>query len=127
MERRTAAILAVDVVGQGDAGALAALEAVRAQVIDPKVAEHQGRLVKLKSDGMRAEFASAVEAVTCAVEMQRAMAARKRDLPGDDGLALKIDIDLGDIIVKGGDRRGGRPSRRRRSAGRAARSDARGA
>ncbi len=80
MERRLAAILAADVVGYSrlmgadEEGTLAALKALRADLIDPKIAEHHGRVFKLMGDGMLAEFASAVDAVCAAVEAQRAIA-----------------------------------------------------
>ena len=87
MERRLAAIMVTDVVGYSrlirsdEEGTLAALKALRADLIDPKIAEHHGRVVKLMGDGMLAEFASAVDAVRAAVETQRAVAERNGDLP----------------------------------------------
>ncbi len=81
MERRLAAILAADVVGysrligEDEAGTLEALRTHREELIEPKVAEHRGRIVKLMGDGLLAEFPSAVEAVQCAIEIQHTMAA----------------------------------------------------
>lgn len=101
MERRLAAILAADVVGysrlmgQDEAGTLRALKALRAEVIDPKIAEHKGRIFKSTGDGVLAEFSSVVNAVSCAVEIQRNMAGR--------ALQLRVGINLGDVIVEDGD------------------------
>jgi class 3 adenylate cyclase len=87
MERRLAAILAADVVGysrlMGDdeEGTLVRLKARRDEITDPAIAKHKGRIVKLMGDGMLAEFASVVDAVECAVAIQRAMAERKADVP----------------------------------------------
>ena len=84
VERRLAAILAADVagysrlVGVDEEGTLAALKAYRRELIDPKIAEHRGRIVKTTGDGALVEFASAVDAVRCAMEIQRAMAGAKR-------------------------------------------------
>ena len=84
VERRLAAILAVDVagysrlMGEDEEGTLAALRAVRRELGDPKIAEHRGRVVKTTGDGLLAEFASVVDAVRCAVEVQRQMIARRR-------------------------------------------------
>jgi adenylate cyclase len=89
VERRLAAILAADVagfsrlIGNDEEGTLAALKLCRHEVIDPKVAEYHGRIVKTTGDGVLIEFASAVDAVRCAVEAQRAMAGRNADLPGE--------------------------------------------
>jgi adenylate cyclase len=89
MERRLAAILAADVVGYSrlmeadEAGTLAALKAHRAELIDPKVAAHKGRVVKLMGDGALVEFASVVDAVECAVAILQGMASRNQDIPTD--------------------------------------------
>lgn len=86
-ERRLAAILAADVsgysrlMGADEEGTLAALKAIRRELGDPKIAEHRGRIVKTTGDGLLVEFASVVEAVACAIEMQQAMAARNADVP----------------------------------------------
>jgi TolB-like protein/class 3 adenylate cyclase/Flp pilus assembly protein TadD len=109
MERRLAAILAADVVGysrlmnRDEAGTLAALKSHRGEVIDPQIAEHNGRIVKLMGDGVLTEFASVVDAVTCAVEIQQAMAGRNAEIPEDERIAFRIGINLGDIIVEGED------------------------
>ena len=109
MERRLAAILAADVVGysrlmeRDEEGTLAALKALRSELIDPAIAEHKGRIVKLMGDGMLVEFASVVDAVRCAVAIQRAMHARGEDVPADRTITLRIGINLGDVIVEGHD------------------------
>jgi len=109
MERRLAAILAADVVGysrlmeRDEEGTLAALKALRSELIDPTIAEHKGRIVKLMGDGMLVEFASVVDAVRCAVAIQRAMLSRSGDVPADRAIALRIGINLGDVIVEGDD------------------------
>jgi TolB-like protein/class 3 adenylate cyclase/Tfp pilus assembly protein PilF len=107
--RRLAAILAADVVGysrlmeQDEDGTLAALKARRKEVLQPLVAEHQGRVIKLMGDGALVEFASAVNAVACAVELQKRMAAANEELVEDRRIVLRIGINLGDVIVEGGD------------------------
>jgi class 3 adenylate cyclase len=107
--RRLAAILAADVVGYSlmmqadEAGTLAALKARRAETLQPLVARYHGRIVKLMGDGALIEFASAVEAVQCAVDLQQAMAVANRELPDDRQITLRIGINLGDVIVEGGD------------------------
>ena len=109
MERRLAAILAADVVGysrlmgKDEAGTLSALNALRTELIDPKIAEHKGRIFKATGDGLMAEFPSVVNAVACAADIQRAMAGRNADLPEDETIALRIGINVGDVIVEGGD------------------------
>jgi adenylate cyclase len=109
VERKLAAILAADIAGYSrlmgadEEGTLARLKAHRRELIDPKIAQHQGRIVKTTGDGMLAEFASVVEAVQCAVEVQQAMIARNRDLPPDKRIVFRVGINLGDIIVDEGD------------------------
>ncbi len=109
MERRLAAILSVDVVGysrlmgEDEAGTLAALKAHRAEFIDPRIAEHHGRIVKLMGDGALVEFPSVVDAVECSVVVQRGMADRNADVPEDRRIELRIGINLGDVIVDGDD------------------------
>jgi adenylate cyclase len=109
MERRLAAILAADVVGYSrlmeadEAGTLAALKAHRAELIDPKVAAHKGRVVKLMGDGALVEFASVVDAVECAVAILQGMASRNQDIPTDRRIDFRIGINLGDVIVEGDD------------------------
>jgi class 3 adenylate cyclase/TolB-like protein len=109
MERRLAAIVATDVVGYSrlmgmdEAATLAALKTHREELIDPKIAAHNGRIVKLMGDGALVEFASVVDAVRCAVEIQQRMEERNRDVPEDRRIVLRIGINLGDIIVEGDD------------------------
>ena len=109
MARRLAAILAADVVGYSrlmaadEAGTLAALKALRRDFIEPKIAEHHGRIVKLMGDGALVEFASVVDAVRCAVELQQGMAERARDVPRDRQIRFRIGINLGDIIIEDDD------------------------
>src|SRR6516165_3428414 len=109
MERRLAAIVAADVVGYSclmeadEAGTLSALKARRKEILQPLVAKHNGRIVKLMGDGVLVEFASAVHAVECAVELQSAMAAANVDLPQDSWILLRIGINLGDVMVEGSD------------------------
>ena len=109
MDRRLAAILATDVVGYSrliradEEGTIAALKSLRADLIDPKIAAHHGRIVKLLGDGMLAEFPSVVEAVQCAVDIQQAMAGRGADIPKDECIRLRIGVNIGDLIVEGTD------------------------
>jgi adenylate cyclase len=109
IERRLSAILAADVVGYSrlmsvdEAGTLTALKDVRTGLIDGKIAEHHGRVVKLTGDGILAEFPSVVNAVTCAVELQRGMRERNADLPQDRRIQFRIGVNLGDVIVEGTD------------------------
>ena len=107
--RRLAAILAADVVGYArlieadEAGTLAALKGRRTEILQPLVGKHHGRVVKLMGDGTLVEFASAVNAVQCATELQDAMAAANADVPEDSRILLRVGINLGDVIVEGGD------------------------
>jgi TolB-like protein/class 3 adenylate cyclase/Tfp pilus assembly protein PilF len=109
MARRLAAILAADVVGYSrlmaadEAGTHARLKALQTDLIGPLVAGLHGRIVKLMGDGALAEFGSVVEAVQCAVEVQRSVAERQRELPEDQRIALRIGINLGDVIIEGDD------------------------
>ena len=109
MERRLAAILAADVVGYSrlmgadEAATLAALNAHRRELVDAKIAEHQGRIVKLTGDGMLVEFPSVVNAVVCAAAVQRGMAARNANIPSEQRIDFRIGINLGDVIVEGDD------------------------
>ena len=109
IHRRLAAILAADVVGysrlmgKDEAGTLVAFKSHLEEVIEPRIAEHEGRVVKLMGDGVLAEFPSAVEAVHCAVEIQRAMADRAADVPEGRRIQLRIGINLGDIIFQDDD------------------------
>ena len=109
IQRRLAAILAADVVGysrlmgEDEVGTLAAIKAHRAELIDPKIAEHGGRIVKEMGDGLLVEFPSVVESVQCAVEVQRGMAERNAEVADDRRIDLRIGINLGDVIVEGDD------------------------
>jgi adenylate cyclase len=109
VERRLAAILAADVVGYSrlmggdEVGTLTSLKAHLKDLIQPKIAGHSGRVVKLMGDGVLAEFASVVEAVQCAVEIQQAMAERNRDLPQERRIDFRVGVNLGDVIVEGED------------------------
>ena len=109
VERRLAAILAADVAGYSrlmgvdEEGTLAALKACRREIIDPKIAEHRGRIVKTTGDGALVEFASAVDAARCAMEIQRAMAERNASIPEDRRIEFRIGINVGDIIIDEGD------------------------
>jgi adenylate cyclase len=109
VERRLAAVLAADVfgysrlMGADEEGTLAALKTCRREIIDPKIAEHRGRVVKTTGDGVLVEFASAVDAVRCAIEIQRTMAERNADIPEDSRIILRIGINVGDIIIDEGD------------------------
>ena len=107
--RRLSAILAADVAGYSrlmgadEEGTLARLKAHRRELIDPAVAEHRGRIVKTTGDGMLVEFASVVDAVKCAVEIQRAMRERETDLAPDQLIQFRVGVNLGDIIIDGDD------------------------
>jgi len=107
--RRLAAILAADVAGYSrmmgadEEGTLAALKAMRRELIEPKIAEHQGRIVKTTGDGALVEFASAVDAVRCALDVQRAAAERNAAIPESRRIEFRIGINVGDIISDDGD------------------------
>jgi TolB-like protein/class 3 adenylate cyclase len=109
VERRLAAIMAVDVVGYSrlmgidEEGTLAGLKAIRRELSDPKIAEHRGRIVKTTGDGLLVEFASVVDAVRCAVEVQQGMAGRNADIPDDKRIEFRFGIHQGDIIIDDGD------------------------
>ena len=109
MERRLAAIFALDMVGfsrlveSDEADTLARQESLRAELIDPAIERHHGRVVKGTGDGLLAEFASAVDAVECAAEVQRAMAEREAETPRDRQIQFRIGINVGDIVVRDGD------------------------
>jgi TolB-like protein/class 3 adenylate cyclase/Flp pilus assembly protein TadD len=107
--RRLAAILAADVAGYSrlmgadEEGTHERLKALRRALVDPKIAEHHGRIVKTTGDGMLVEFASVVDAVRCAVEVQQAMPERNIGVAADSRIELRIGINLGDVIVEGDD------------------------
>ncbi len=109
MERRLAAILAADVFGysrmmsEDEVGTLALLQGHRSQLLDPAIARHHGRIVKLIGDGLLAEFASVVEAVDCAAEIQREMTARNAGGANKHAMIFRIGVHLGDVIVEGDD------------------------
>lgn len=106
MERRLAAILAADLVGYSrlmgadEEGTLVRLQALRASVLEPGVAAHRGRIVKTTGDGMLAEFASALDAVNCAIAFQRTLAGQARGIAADQRLDLRIGINVGDVIFE---------------------------
>ena len=109
VERRLAAILAADVagysrlVGEDEEGTLERLKVLRRAVADPKIKEHRGRVVRTTGDGLLVEFASVVDAVRCAVDVQREMALRNAEVPTDQRIEFRIGINLGDIIKDGRD------------------------
>src|SRR5438132_13347389 len=107
--RRLAAILAADVAGYSclieadEEGTLGRLKVLRAEIIDPKIAEHHGRIVKTTGDGLLVEFASVVDALRCAAELQAAMAESNAPLPPDRLIEFRIGIHQGDFVVEDGD------------------------
>ena len=109
LQRRLAAILAADVVGYSrlmgadEAGTLARLNSMRRELIDPAIAAHSGRIVKVMGDGALVEFASAVDAVTCAVAIQRQLREREADGLDTDPIRFRIGINVGDVIIEGDD------------------------
>jgi adenylate cyclase len=109
MQRKLAAILAADVVGysrlmsEDEGGTLAALRARRKDVVEPLVARCRGRIFKLMGDGVFIEFASAVNAVECAIDLQKGMAERNAGSPASRALHLRVGINLGDVVVEDGD------------------------
>ena len=109
IERRLTAILAADITGYSrlmgadEEGTLAQMKAHRRELVDPKIEEHRGRIVKTTGDGMLVEFPSVVDAVRCAVEVQRGMAARNAEFAGDKRIEFRVGINVGDIIIDGGD------------------------
>jgi adenylate cyclase len=109
VERRLAAVLAADVAGYSrlmgadEEGTLAALRAHRRELLDPKIAEYRGRIVKTTGDGLLIEFASVVDAIRCALEVQRGIKARNISAPPDKRLEFRIGINIGDVIIEDGD------------------------
>jgi adenylate cyclase len=109
VERRLAAILAADVVGysrlmgEDEVGTLDRLKAHRSQLVDPKIREHRGRIVKTTGDGILVEFASVVDAVSCAVQVQRGMVDRNASTPENKRILWRVGINLGDVIIDGED------------------------
>jgi class 3 adenylate cyclase len=104
--RRLAAILAADVagysrlIGADEEGTLNRLRSIRAELIDPKITEHRGRIVKTTGDGLLVEFSSVVDALRCATEWQRSMAERNVAAPGDNRIKFRIGVHQGDIVVE---------------------------
>jgi TolB-like protein/class 3 adenylate cyclase/Flp pilus assembly protein TadD len=109
IDRRLTAILAADVVGysrlvqRDEQGTLDRLKAHRKELVEPLVAEHGGRVVKLMGDGILCEFPSAVHAVACAVAIQRGMAEWEKNVPEAEGICFRIGINVGDVVHEGGD------------------------
>jgi adenylate cyclase len=109
VERRLAAILAADVAGysrlmeRDEAGTLARLRTLRRDLIDPKIAEHKGRIVKTTGDGILIEFPSVVEAVACAVALQRGMETHNDATAEEERIQFRVGINSGDVIVEDGD------------------------
>jgi adenylate cyclase len=107
--RRLAAILAADVagysrlIGADEEGTLERLKAIRAELIDPKISEHRGRIVKTTGDGLLVEFASVVAALRCGTEWQRGMADYNTVVPSDNRIEFRIGINTGDVVVEDGD------------------------
>ena len=108
-QRRLAAIVSADVagysrlMGEDESRTLAALKDLRRELVDPKIAEYGGRIVKTTGDGLLLEFPSVVEAVRCAVDVQRGMVVRSAEVPADQTIEFRIGVNLGDIIIDGED------------------------
>jgi class 3 adenylate cyclase/pimeloyl-ACP methyl ester carboxylesterase len=109
VERRLAAIFAGDIAGYSrlmgidEEGTLRQLKANRTQLVDPKITEHRGRIVKTTGDGILVEFVSVVDAVRCAIDIQRGMVKRNADMPTNKRIEFRIGVNLGDIIIEGDD------------------------
>ena len=107
VEHRFAVILCADVVGYSrlmgldEEGTLAALRAVRQDLVDPKFAEHRGRIVRTMGDGLLVEFSSVVDAVRCAIAIQRAMPELSADVPAGRRLQFRFAINMGDVVSDG--------------------------
>src|SRR5262245_58065633 len=112
MDRKLAAILAADVVGysalmeRDEAGTHRRLAAGRRELFEPEIARHHGRIFKLMGDGLLAEFGSVVDAVECAVGLQRGLTERNAAVADDQRIQVRIGINLGEVIVEGEDRYG---------------------
>ncbi|TXL69772.1 tetratricopeptide repeat protein [Vineibacter terrae] len=108
-QRRLAAIVSVDVagysrlMGRDESGTLAALKALRSDLIDPRIIEHSGRIVKTTGDGLLLEFASVVDAVRCVAEVQASMAEHNADVPAARRIEVRVGVNIGDIIIDGDD------------------------
>src|SRR5262249_39051440 len=109
VDRRLAAIFAADIAGYSrlmgteEEGTLRQLKAHRKELVDPKIVEHRGRIVKTTGDGMLVEFVSVVDAVRCAVDIQRGMTERNAEVQADKRIEFRIGINVGDIIIDGDD------------------------
>jgi adenylate cyclase len=107
--RRLAAILAADVagysrlIGADEGGTLQALKAIRAELLDPTIAAHNGRLVKTTGDGLLVEFSSVVDALRCATEMQAGMAERDATVPTEKRIEFRIGLHQGDVVIEDND------------------------
>src|SRR5262244_731182 len=107
MERKLAAILAADVVGysrlmeQDEADTFERLRVHRKDLFEPEIGKHRGRIFKLMGDGLLAEFGSVIDAVECAVALQRSMAQRNAEVEGDKRIDVRIGINLGEVIIEG--------------------------
>src|SRR5215467_1627060 len=107
--RRLAAILAADIagysrlIGSDEAGTLGRLRAIRAELIDPAIATHHGRLVKTTGDGLLVEFGSVIDGLRCATEIQAGMAERNAPVPQSDRIEFRMGLNVGDIVVEDGD------------------------
>ena len=112
MERKLAAILAADVVGysalmeRDEAGTFDRLVAGRKELFEPEIEKRHGRIFKLMGDGLLAEFGSVVDAVECAVSLQRGLAERNANVPENERIQVRIGVNLGEVIVEGDDRYG---------------------
>jgi adenylate cyclase len=112
VQRRLAAILAADVVGysalmeRDEAGTFDRLRAHRTELFEPEIKKYHGRIFKLMGDGLLAEFASAIDAVECAVAVQRNMVERNAGVADDKRIAVRIGLNLGEVIIEGKDRHG---------------------
>src|SRR5215468_4374032 len=109
VDRRLAAIFAGDIAGYSrlmgadEEGTLRQLKSHRKELVDPKITEHRGRIVKTTGDGMLVEFVSVVDAVRCAVDIQRAMVERTAGMPAERRIQFRIGINIGDIIIEAND------------------------
>src|SRR6516162_9769633 len=108
-QRRLAAILAADIagysrlIGADEEGTLSRIRSIRAEVIDPRITAHRGRLVKTTGDGLLVEFASVVDALRCASEVQQLLAARNEGTSVAERIEFRIGINMGDVVVEDGD------------------------
>src|SRR4051794_2146027 len=107
--RRLAAILAADVagysrlIGADEEGTLNRLKSIRTDLIDPKITEHRGRIVKTTGDGLLVEFGSVVDALRCATQWQRGMAERNADVSPTSPIEFRMGVNVGDVLVEDGD------------------------